>query len=126
MMANEARLYRDQADEDRKKAEKPGPNVGWLEAAQGFWEPEPAKEAPAPVAAPPPIAGPPPILMAAPTITAPSAHVVAALAPPPPEEEKLEQMSLPLVYLSAGVLGMVAGIAFSALVIMFVELPMRG
>lgn len=102
--------------------------VGWLEAAQGFWQPQPDASATPAVD----VDGtqdtvtsivPPAIVMAAPTLLAPSPEALSAAGWRPPEEVVRPLPSLPVVYLTAGVLGMVAGIACSVLVILFFELP---
>lgn len=87
--------------------------VGWLDAARGFWEPEPKPE-------PPPIADtPPPIMMAAPTLAPPGTFPDPSPPAPPPQ-------LMPLAYVTAASLGVAVGLLFSVVVILMVELPNMG
>jgi len=91
--------------------------VGWLEAARGFWEPEPA-----PVPAPAPAT--PPALMAARPSIAPLAPRRAQ--PVEPSDSPSARSWMAMAYTTGAGLGIAAGLVFGVLVILLVELPALG
>jgi serine/threonine protein kinase len=113
--------------------------LGWLDGARPSWAP-----APAPVAPPPPLA---PVATLAPVIPAPTLVLAPKLAPPiqvdepPARPTPTPTMDLrppaapsipaykpppPFLYAQATALGVISGLAFSGLVILFVEMTAGG
>ena len=86
--------------------------VMWLEAARGFWAEQ--EEEPAP-----PVDAPPPVVRS----MRPS---IARVVEPPPSSQADPAVFLPFYYGTAAALGMTLGLLVSVLVILVVDLPVRG